>query len=115
MLCVVRTNSILSPLPIGILSPGFRAMILFGMLILLSRSSERRTAAENGVQIIGALYFGAVYGAAPMWSRWACVTTIALTFALQSFIVWSSGTASTLFSVCSSIPVSSSASSVSLM
>ncbi len=72
----------------------------------------RKIDAVNGVHMIGTSYFAARYGAAPMWSKCACVSTIAFTFALQSLIAPSCGIASAFFSDASvfltNSPISSS-------
>ncbi len=116
VLCVMWQNSSLRLFDICVACPGFSSIILFCKSSFSSLHIVLRISAENGVQYIGASYFAAMYGTAPRWSRCACVTTIAITFSLQSFIVASCGMASAFFrfvSVCfTNSPISSS---VSLM
>lgn len=114
VLCVMWQNSSLRFFDSGIVCPGFSSIILFWRSIFSSWQIVLSICAENGVQIIGALYFAARCGTAPMWSRWACVIIIAITSSLQSFIFVSCGTASALFRLASvsflNSPISSSVS-----
>jgi len=67
--------------------PAFISIMLLGSVIFSSLQIMRRSAAEYGVQITGALYFFASLGIAPKWSRCACVVTIAITCDRQSSMV----------------------------